>query len=60
MAQIMLGLATITDNINRAVRQLQMERGLEGLSLADTLVVLVVLVGVCCAISLSLRRVFQR
>jgi hypothetical protein len=37
-----------------------MERGLEGLSLADTLVVLVVLVGVCCAISLSLRRVFQR
>ena len=60
MNQIVSAPAAILDDLQRGLRHLQQQPGFDGLSLANTLVVVLVLVIVCWAVSLSLRSLFQR
>lgn len=60
MNQIVSASAAILDDLEEGLRHLQQRPGIDGLSLADALVLLLVLVSVCCAVSLSLHGLRQR
>ena len=60
MNQIVSASTAIFDDLQGGLRHLQQQPGLAGLSLANTLVVVLVLVSVCRAVCVSLQTVRRR
>jgi len=60
MNQLVSALTAVFDDLQKEFRHLQQQPGFDGLALGDTLVLVLVIVIACWAVSVSLRSLRQR